>query len=236
MSDWAPKRFWSTATFREIDGGGHEILLDDKVLQTPGRNPLVVPTAALAELISAEWGVQEEKIDPTAMPFTRMANSAVERIGARRPEVVDYIAGYAETDLLCYRAASPRELVERQRKSWDPLLDWASDTLNARLFATEGIMPIEQSPDAVRRLKQVIDSHGDFGLMGLHDMVSLSGSLVLGLAAARDVLPPGDIWERSRLDELWQIEQWGEDEEAADVASTKAQAFMDAHRFFHAAS
>jgi len=234
MSDWAPKRFWTVTNVRPVENG-FEIALDDRVLTTPGRTPLVLPTDAMAQLVAAEWEAQIEKVDPTAMPFTRMANSAIDRIGAQRPDVVDYIVGYAETDLLCYRAKGPAALIERQRVAWDPMLDWASEVFGARLIPTEGIMPIAQDQGALAKLSQEVEHHDDFGLMGLHDLVSLTGSLILGLAAARNVADAKDIWTLSLLDENWQIEQWGEDLEAANVASRKAKAFLAAHRFFHSA-
>lgn len=166
------------------------------------------------------------------MPMTRMANSAIDRIGAKRDEVIDYIAEYGATDLVCYRAESPEALAARQAAVWDPYLDWAHETLAARLLPTAGIMPVAQSTAALSALRDAVAAHDRFELMGLHDLVALTGSLVLGLAASRGHRAPGEIWADSRIDEVWQIEQWGEDEEAAQASEIKRLAFLDAHRFF----
>lgn len=235
MSDWAPKRFWRATRVEQVDGQGHQVLLDDRPLRTPGKAPLILPTAELANLLAQEWDAQTEMVDPATMPMTRMANSAIDRIGAQRDDVIGYIAGYGDTDLLCYRADHPEALIERQRQGWDPMLDWAELTYGARLRPTRGIMPIDQPPEALAVLRAAVEAWDDFGLMGLHDLVSLTGSLVLGLAATHRDQAPHDIWAVSRIDELWQIAQWGHDEEAADVASRKEAAFLAAHRFFHAA-
>jgi len=235
MADWAPKRFWDTAHIVEDGRGGHGVRLDARPLRTPNKTELTLPTRALAELVAAEWEAQGEHLDPATMPMTRMANSALDRIPAQREAVIDYIAGYGGTDLLCYRADHPEALIERQRAGWDPMLDWLAEAHGARLRPTRGIMPVDQPPAALAALRAAVAAHDDFEMMGLHELVSLTGSLVLALAATDRDRDAESIWALSRIDEEWQIEQWGEDEEAADVASTKRNAFLAAHRFFHAA-
>jgi len=235
MSEWAPKRFWTAARVDEIAGGLFQVMLDDRPLRTPGRTPLALPTPGLAAIVAEEWNAQDEKVDPNVMPMTRMANSAIDRIGAKRGDVVAYIAAYGETDLLCYRADHPEALVARQKQAWDPLLDWAEATYGARLVPTRGIMPVAQSPDALEALRKPVAALDAFGLMGLHDLVGLSGSLVIGLAATIPGKSPEHLWDVSRIDETWQTEQWGEDDEASAAAHVKRNAFFDAHRFFHAA-
>ncbi len=235
MSEWAPKRFWKSARVTDADGAGFAVWLDQRALKTPGRSDLVLPTRTLAELVAAEWDAQADTVNPWTMPMTRMANSAIDRIAARREEVVAYVAGYGETDLLCYRASGPAALVEAQTAAWDPILDWASKAFGARLVLAEGVMPVPQDDEALGRLRDEVAAHDDFCLMGLHELVSLTGSLVLGLAADRNLFPPDRIWDLSRIDENWQIAQWGEDAEAADVASSKREHFLAAHRFSQAA-
>ena len=145
------------------------------------------------------------------------------------------MAGYAETDLLCYRADGPEPLVERQASAWDPMLDWAAETYGARLAVTSGVMPVEQSQSDLDRLAARMRSMSNFQLTGFHDLVTLSGSYVLGLAATEPKFEIDRVWSLSRVDELWQIEQWGEDEEALEHAEIKKNAFLHACDFFHAA-
>lgn len=234
MAEWAPKRFWTTAATVARDGG-HGILLDDRAVRTPGRRELLVPTEALATAIAAEWNAQGDVLVPASMPMTRMANTAIDRVADRHAEVAAYVAGYGATDLLCYRAEGPGQLAARQAAAWDPLLDWTADAFGARLFPTEGVMPIAQQPVALARLQRAVADFDAFGLTGLHDLVTLSGSLVLGLAVARGHLGPEDAWERSRIEEDWQIEQWGHDEEADIAAGNRRDAFLAADRFIQSA-
>lgn len=233
MSEWKLKRFWTEAAPAEPDeDGGIAVLLDGRPVNTPAKARLQVPTRAMAEAIAAEWNAQEGNIDPTAMQMTRAANAAIDKVAHQRAEVADMLAAYGDSDLLCYRADAPEELVRRQAEAWDPPLQWAEATLNARLDVHIGVIHAPQPAEALRRLAREVHAMSAFQLAGFHDLVSLSGSLVLGLAAARGWREAGEIWQLSRLDEIWQEEQWGHDEEAAEAADIKRRAFLDAKRFF----
>jgi chaperone required for assembly of F1-ATPase len=231
MSEWAPRRFWQDATTRSAEGG-HTVILDDKPVRTPAKAPLVVPTEALAAQIAAEWQAQDERIDPGTMPFTRMANSAIDKVAVQHAAVADMLAAYGDADLLCYRADAPDSLVARQQEHWDPMLDWAEAALGARLQARSGVMHVAQPEAALQTLAARVHALDSFALAAFHDLVSLSGSLVLGFAATHDARPDDELWALSRLDETWQQEQWGVDEEAEAVARLKREAFLHAARFY----
>lgn len=234
MAEWAPKRFWrSVSVVARDDGFG--VMLDTRPLRTPERRELVSPSQTLARLIATEWDAQGEVIAPSMMPMTRMANTAIDRVAAKQAEVAAYLAQYGETDLLCYRAEGPRELADRQAAAWDPLLDWTERTFGARLVATEGVMPVTQSSQALAALAGVLRAQSAFELTALHELVVLSGSLVLGLAAARGDLPAEEVWARSRIDEDWQAAQWGGDEEAEAAAQNRRKGFLSARDFLRAA-
>ncbi|MDC0738346.1 ATPase [Cognatishimia sp. SS12] len=232
MSNWeVKKRFWSAAGYRESDSG-YVIELDGRGLKTPAKTPVVVPSKALAEAIVAEWQAQGDEIDPLALPYTRTANSALDKVTPQHAAVADMLAEYGGTDLLCYRAEAPEGLVARQAAAWDEVLDWAAETLGARLKSTAGVMFLEQDAAALAALREQVHALSPFELAAFHDLVSLTGSLVLGFAATREFLPSEDIWQRSRVDEAWQEEQWGKDEEATSLAETKRQAFLHAYDFY----
>lgn len=230
MSEWAPRRFW-TAAEAVAEGTGWAVHLDGRPVRTPAKTPLIVPTGALAGVIAAEWAAQTETVQPATMPFTRMANSALDKVTPQRAAVADMLAGYGATDLICYRAAAPEELVARQAQGWDPLLDWAAARFGARLRPASGVMPVAQDPAALGRLADEVHALDPFALAGFHDLVSLSGSLVIGLATLHGMSPAAALWDLSCIDETWQQEQWGADEEAADHAALRRQAFLDAARF-----
>ncbi len=231
MSEWKAKRFWTRAKATE-EPGGHGVALDARPVNTPGKTRLIVPTRAMAEAIAAEWDAQGAEINPNTMPITRSANSALEKVNHQHGAVAEMIADYGDSDLLCYRAVSPVELVARQAAAWDPLLDWAESALGVRLGVHAGVMHHPQDGAALEKLRAEVHAQDNFALTALHDLVSLSGSLVIGLAAIRDAQPIDNLWKTSRIDEDWQAEIWGEDEEATALAMHKAEAFLHAKRFF----
>jgi len=230
VGGWAAKRFWKTASATR-EAGGHGVALDGRPVRTPAKAPLVVPTRALAEAIAGEWQDQGEVIDPRGMPLTRAANAAIDKVMPQFDEVAGLIAAYGGSDLLCYRAETPEALIRRQAEAWDPWLGWAGAELGARLAVTRGIVAVAQPAEGLARLDAVVRGFTAFELTALHDLVALSGSLVLGLAVARGALDPDRAWGVSRIDETWQSEQWGEDEEAAEIAALKRAEFLQAHRF-----
>lgn len=231
MSGWTAKRFWKQATAEACEGG-FTVLLDGRRVKTPAKTPLVVPTLAMAQAIAEEWDAQEGEIKPQIMPVTRSANAALDKVATQHAEVAGLIADYGGTDLLCYRATSPEELIARQAATWDPVLDWAAENLGARLNVGAGVMHVEQDEAILAGLHQRVRDMDSFALAAFHDLVGLSGSLILGFAAIYDTYPAETLWDMSRVDETWQEEQWGVDEEAAELAATKKQAFLHAKRFF----
>lgn len=231
MSGWAKKRFWDTTTVAE-DENGFEILLDGRSVKTPAKAPLVVPTRAMAEAIAAEWDAQEGEVDPKTMPTTRGANAAIDKVRIQHAEVADMLAEYGNSDLLCYRATQPQELIVRQAKVWDPLLERAASELGAALCIRSGIIHEDQDAASLAALRNRVHAFNEFELAAFHDLVSLSGSLVIGFAAIYRWEPIGRLWDISRTDEIWQEEQWGTDEEAQKHAEIKREAFLQADRFF----
>lgn len=229
MSEWALKRFWTEAKPAVTDLG-YAIELDGRRVKTPAKVALIVPTPALADVIAAEWNAQEGAVDPTSMPATRLANAAIDRVANAHAEVAEMIAAYGDSDLTCYRADHPDGLVRRQAEAWDPALDWAADHFGARLAPRTGLMHAPQDPAALARLSEAVHALDNFRLAAFHDLVSLSGSLILGFAAALDWRPAEEIWQLSRIDELWQEEQWGPDDEATRLAGLKHADFLNAKR------
>ncbi|MEP5152286.1 ATP12 family protein [Planktotalea sp.] len=231
MSDWKMKRFWEKAAAIEVEGG-FTVHLDGRPIRTPGKALLNVPTLAMAEAMAAEWDAQEKEIDPNSMPFTKSANSAVDKVTPQFEAVADMLGEYAGTDLLCYRATQPEALIKRQAEVWDPLLAWCKETFDAALLPVSGVMFAAQEESSLIKLRDVLSEMNPFELTGMHDLITLPGSFVIGLAAMRNFASPDELWEISRLDERYQQEQWGLDEDAEDMANIKKIAFNHAHSFF----
>ncbi|MEM6678237.1 MAG: ATP12 family protein [Pseudomonadota bacterium] len=224
------KRFWTQTRVAAVEGG-FELRLDTRPIRTPGKRALILPTATLAEAMAAEWEAQGETVDPRSMPVTRSANTAIDRVAPERAAVVGTVAAYGETDLLCYRAPHPDRLIARQAAVWDPLLDWAAEAYGARLQPAAGVMFSAQDPEATARLRAAVETRDAWALTALHELVTLSGSLVIGLAVAEGRLSPDEGWAASRVEEDWNIAEWGEDAEAAAQAARREADFHEAARF-----
>jgi len=216
MADWSNvKRFYEEASVIET-GDGFGVALDGKPVKTPGKVDLVVPVQALAQAIAEEWQAQEEQIEVPSMPMLRLAATAIDRVAVKRDEVIALSIKFAETDLLCYRADEPPELVVRQAKEWQPLLDWAATELNAPLVVTEGIVPVVQPHEALNGLGSVLMDLNDLELVAVSGIAAATSSLVIGFAVKRGRLTAEQAAEAGLLEELFQMEQWGEDEIALE--------------------
>lgn len=230
MTGWAPKRFWNEASVAETPGG-LTVHLDGRPIMTPSRRALILPSRALAQAVAEEWAQQEDLIRPATMPMTRYANTALDRVAPEFEAVADIVTAYAETDLLCYRAHGPEELVRRQAEAWDPVLDWGMRRYGVGLVCTQGIVPVDQTAEARVCLGQHVRSFSHWRLTALHEIVSLTGSLIIGLAVAAGERSAEEAWALSRVDEEWQIARWGRDAEADAAAERRRGELEEAVRF-----
>lgn len=212
------KRFWKDVAV--VDG---EIRLDDRPVRTPGRAALALPSPALAEAVADEWRAVGETLDPRAMPLTGLSNAAIDRIAPAPIAFAAGLAKYGESDLLCYRAADPPELAARQAEAWNPPLDWAEGRYDVTFEITQGIVHAAQPPETIARLTAAVAAFDPFRLAGLSPVVTVAGSLVLGLALAEGAMDANAAWHAAQIDEAWQEEMWG-----ADSLAEQARA---AHRF-----
>lgn len=221
------RRFW-----QEVTVADRGIRLDGRALKTPARADLLLPTDALAAAIAEEWrAVPEGAIDPRALPLTGHANGAIDRIAPDPAAFAAHLAHYAQGDLLCYRADHPASLLARQGALWDAPLDWARGRYDIEFVVTAGIRHVDQPGETVKRLTAAIAARDAFHLAGLSPLVTLSGSLVLALALAEGAMSEEDVWRAAELDQLWQVEHWGEDSLATAAREDKRRDFRAAARF-----
>jgi chaperone required for assembly of F1-ATPase len=226
-----PKRFYKIAQ-AALQDGGFAVLLDGRAVRTPGKGRLLLPTEALADLIAAEWSAQGETIELAGMHATRLAFTAADRIAAARDQTVAEIVQFAGSDLLCYFATAPQALVQRQTAQWGPVLDWADRTLGVRLEPVAGIIHRPQPAESLARIQSICAEVDDFTLAGLAYATGLYGSAVLALAVFKGELSGEAAFEVSRLDEAFQEEQWGVDDDAAvRTARRRREAVMLDHWF-----
>ena len=231
MSDWAAKRFW-TNTQTQAKEGGFVVTLDGREVKTPAKSSLILPSLGMAEAIAAEWDAQEDLIKPATMPMTRTANSAVDTVAHNFEHVVETLAQYGNSDLICYYAEHPQSLLQEQRAAWTPLHEWLTQTYGITLTQGSGVVFVPQPDGTEAQFQNILRQFSPFELAGLHDLISLSGSIVIGLAAAQNVNRITDLWNASIVDELWNIQQWGEDEEQQNYLELRRASFQTAYEFF----
>lgn len=212
-------------------GSGHGVALDGRLVKTPAKNDLVVPSAPLAAALAAEWDAQETEVRPADMPLMRLAAGAIDRVMRQRDEVVRQVAEYAGTDLVCYRAAHPPALALRQQAAWQPLIDWAVLRYDAPLAVTIGVVPTEQPKASLRALAAAVAEHDSFALAALHAATTACGSVVIALALSEGRLDAAEAFAVSQLDESYQIEAWGEDPEQSRRRRLLAAEIGEAARF-----
>ena len=226
------KRFYQQVAILPAESdAGYVVMLDGKVLSTPGKSRLVLASAGLAEAIAEEWAAQEGEVRPASMPLTRLAATATDRVAAARAAVIDELMRFAGTDLLCYRAEEPEALRARQAALWQPLLDWTSARYGAELCTVTGLMPQPQPDAALGALRAALDALDDLTLTGLMVATAAAGSLVVGLALVEGRITGEEAFAVSQLDESFQIEQWGEDAEAAARRAALKEDLLSVERF-----
>ena len=216
------KRFYAEAGITDADGG-FAVILDGRPIRTPAGRPVIVPVQEIAQAVALEWQAQKEIIDPLSMPLTRLANSVVEGVIDRVDAVADDLARYLDSDLLFYRAGHPETLVARESAHWDPVLFWAADTLGAHFILAEGVVHVRQPETAVAAARGALPDD-PWSVAALHVITTLTGSALLALALVHGVLDADQVWAAAHVDEDWNAEKWGHDEE---IVSRRAARLVD---------
>jgi chaperone required for assembly of F1-ATPase len=234
-----PRRFYKEVTVQQCDGACL-LLLDGRAAKSPGGNRLALPCLAAARALADEWSAQGEWIDLASMPLTRIVNSAIDGVACRLEATVDEIVRYAGTDLVCYRAAEPRTLVEAQAAAWDPILAFARKKLGAHFICSESVVFVEQPEPARAAVKEAVahiansGQASPFALSALHVMTTLTGSVLLALAVAHGALTPTEAWIAAHVDEDFAMRAWGEDADALQLRARQWREMEAAARLFHA--
>jgi chaperone required for assembly of F1-ATPase len=220
------KRFYADAGVGEADGG-FTVTLDGKPIKTPSGRTVIVPVRALAETIAAEWAAQGENIEPLTMPLTRFANSVVQGVVDQAEAVRDDVAKYLASDLLFYRAGHPEGLVAREAVHWDPILFWAAEALEAHFVLAEGIVHVRQPDSAIAAARARLPAD-PWAIAAMHVITALTGSALLALALFHGVIDQDQAWAAAHVDEDWNAEKWGVDEEVATRRAAKLVDFRAA--------
>jgi chaperone required for assembly of F1-ATPase len=213
------KRFYQAASVATVSGG-FGVLLDGRPVKTPARRTLAAPTVAVALALAEEWNSQRDAVNPAAMPLTRLANSIIDGVVGAPEPVKSEVARFLASDLICYRAGAPEELVTRQARHWDPLIAWARDTLGARFVLGEGVMFVRQADETIAAAARVIPVD-PWRLGAVSAITSLTGSALIALAVAAGYLSADAAWAAAHVDEDWNMHQWGADPQALEARAAR---------------
>ena len=224
------KRFYKTVSV-DRQGSGFALLLDGRGVKTPARQPLVLPSAALARAVAAEWQAQGDEINIASMAMTGFANAAIDRIAPEPALFVREIASFGETDTLCYRADSGDPLAVRQGELWDPMLEWAENFYDITLIRIAGVIHQPQPPHSLLRLKAAVAPLNPFVLAPMITLTTIGGSLVAALGLLEGAFDLATVWRAISLEELWQEELWGVEAEAVKARLHRKLAFDEAYKF-----
>jgi chaperone required for assembly of F1-ATPase len=229
-----PARFYQSASIRREDDG-FRVLLDGRPVRTPAARPLSLPTEAAAVMVAAEWAAQGPRIHPATMHATRIAHSAIDHVAGAMEAVLDDALRYAESDLVCYRAAEPERVVLRQRRLWDPLVAHVEARLGVRLALAEGVVYVAQPADTGDRFRAVLSGQNPLERAAFHVMTTLAGSIVIALAVTDGAIAARDGFSASEVDADVNAEIWGEDAEALARRAFREAEFVAAAGLFAAA-
>lgn len=216
----------------ERAGEEFQVLLDGRPIRTPAGAPLILPNESLAQAVADEWQAQGERVQPELMPLTKLVNTAIDRVASDRAAWIEQIPAFAKSDLICYRAIWPQDLVTRQSAQWDKLLEWARERFGAQFQTATGVGFVEQPPEAIEELARALAGQDDFALAALHAAAALTGSAIIALALSEGRLDADEAFAKSQLDEIYQAEKWGEDPEALIQSRSKAAVLRNITRFF----
>jgi chaperone required for assembly of F1-ATPase len=224
-----PRRFFRQAGL--TGSGPYGIALDGRLLKTPAKRNFLVPSLALAEAIAAEWNGQGDRVDPDLMALTKLANSAIDRVMGSEETIIENIVAYAGADLVCYRATEPEGLVQREGKAWDPVIEWAAEFFDAEFQTIEGVAHRVQDDAAIETVRRYLAGRDAMRLCAIHNLTTLKGSALIAVAQTEGFLDAEDAWRAAHVDEDWQIERWGRDEEATQRRAKQEEEFRQTVRF-----
>jgi chaperone required for assembly of F1-ATPase len=209
-------------------------MLDERKLKTSAGNPLALPARALAEAVAQEWDAQAEFITPSTMPITQLTFAAIDWTPKSREQLADYVTKYGETDLVCHRAEGPAPLVARQAMVWNPLVAWGASDLGVMLPVVTGVTAAFVHPETLETLRAHAAACDDFQLTALGQAAGLAGSAIIAFAMLHGHLDAASAYAAGALDDLWSLENWGEDAQARARLEGQREEFETLARFFAA--
>ena len=209
------RRFYKSAEVREAEGGGFALMLDGRAARTPGSNKLAAASRALMERGRRGMGAAGRD----ARSGRHAADEAPQLRYRRRRAHDGGDAGRHRAlrrlrpPLLPGGGAGGAGGAAAARLRSGP--DWAAEALGARFNLAAGVIHVAQPPEALAAVgagaRGGRRSRGARRAQRHHEPHRLGAA---GARRARGFLTPAEAWRAAHIDEDFQNEQWGVDEEA----------------------
>lgn len=221
------KRFYKKVSSAKA-ANGFNILLDGRPIKTPNKAELTAPSQKLADLAAAEWDAQEETIEPNSMPVTQLLNTKIDRVTRDRADMEVLVCNYIDTDLLCYRAEKPEELVKRQNDLWQRWLDNFSKKHNVIFQTTTGLAALKQADQIHGVIKNETRAMDDDRFTILQMLTPACGSIILASAFVNGEANEDDVLACAFLEENYKYDLYNEDVHGGDPLTEKKKKSLKA--------
>ena len=224
------KRFYQKAEAGPVDGGW-QVALDGRAVKTQGGRAQIVASRDLAQALAADWARQGDRIDPASFYLRDLVDHAIDHVAQEPGRTADTVLRYADTDTLCYRADPEDALFKRQHELWEPLVAGVEAREGVKLERVSGIVHRAPSDATRASLRARLLALDPFELAGVETMAALAASLCIALAAREDDADADALWDAAELEEGWQADLWGKDEEAEARRAKRREDFKAAFDF-----
>ena len=196
--------------------GKYLLNINNKSLKTPDGNIIELPSIKLAKILLKDYESSFKSKPLNIVRPIKITNTAIDKIKPNNIFYINEITDNLNNDMICYFANSPVELVDLQNKDWLPLINYMKSSYNIELIYTSKLFSINQKPDSLLKLKNILNEINIFKLSAIYTLSQITKSIIISLALVNNKISAKKAFENSNLEELYQISKWGKDEEAFD--------------------
>ena len=200
--------------------GKYLLTINNKSLKTPDGNTIELPSMKLAKILLKDYESSFKSKPLNIVRPIKITNTAIDKIKPNNIFYINQITDNLNNDMICYFANSPIELVDLQNKEWLPLINYMESSYNIELIYTSKLFSINQKPDSLLKLKNILNEINIFKLSAIYTLSQITKSIIISLALVNNKISAKKAFENSNLEELYQISKWGKDEEAFDRLNT----------------
>jgi chaperone required for assembly of F1-ATPase len=104
------------------------------------------------------------------------------------------------------------------------VLRWAADDHGAHFILTEGVMHVRQPDAAITAMRALLPADA-WRIAALHVITTITGSALLAVALNEGARTPEQTWAAAHVDEDWNADTWGADEEVIERRAVRQRDF-----------